>query len=484
MFHGRLVLLVTGALLGCPIHATCGAQPTQNNEQSADKTASEAAQSATSVDYIRDIRPILSRSCYACHGPDEDSREAELRLDRRESVLGETASGEVVIVPGKPGKSELFQRISSEDQDERMPPFDSGKSLTPDQIALIRRWIGQGASWKEHWAFAAPRQQELPPVSDQDWPRNAIDYFIQARLDQQGWKPSPEADEETLIRRVTFDLTGLPPTPAEVDAFLADDSPVAYQRVVDRLLLSPRYGEHMARFWLDAARYGDTHGLHLDNVRSLWPYRDWVIKAFNHNMPFDQFTIEQLAGDLLTEPTLRQKIATGFNRNHIINNEAGAIPMEYLVENIVDRVATTSTVWMGLTMECARCHEHKYDPIDHRDYYELRAIFEPYLVRTERVPGEPNVTKNGLTIAYDAKPDAKTYVYERGNDKYPDKKNPCLPALPDFLTDGRLKIQSVKLPPAAWYPGMRPHIRRELLHKAEAQIRIKQAALKKLRQKP
>ena len=375
MFHGRLVLLVTGALLGCPIHATFGAQPTKNNEQSTDKTASEAAQSATSVDYIRDIRPILSRSCYACHGPDADSREAELRLDRRESALGETTSGDVVIVPGEPEKSELFRRISSEDQDEWMPPFDSGKSLTPDQIALIRRWIGQGAPWKEHWAFAAPRQRELPPVSDQDWPRNAIDYFIQARLDQQGWKPSPKADEETLIRRVTFDLTGLPPTPAEVDAFLADDSPVAYQRVVDRLLRSPRYGEHMARFWLDGARYGDTHGLHLDNYREMWLYRDWVVRAFNDNIPYDQFVIEQLAGDLLPNPTTDQLVATGFSRCHVTTNEGGSIEEEVYVRNVIDRVSTTGTVFLGLTLGCAVCHDHKFDPISQKEFYQLFAFF-------------------------------------------------------------------------------------------------------------
>jgi len=375
MFHARLVLLVSGTLLGCLTQSTFGTQPTQKNEQPADKTASQAAPLATAVDYQHDIRPILSQSCYACHGPDEASREAELRLDRQESALGESDSGEVPVVPGKPENSELFRRISSEDEDEVMPPIDSGKSLTPEQITLVRLWIEQGAQWKEHWAFVPPRQQEFPPVSDQEWPQNAIDYFIQARLDQQGWKPSPVADGETLLRRVTFDLTGLPPTPAEVDAFLADDSPIAYQRVVDRLLRSPHYGEHMARFWLDAARYGDTHGLHVDNYREMWLYRDWVIRAFNDNIPYDQFAIEQIAGDLLPNPTIDQQIATGFSRCHVTTNEGGSIEEEVYVRNVVDRVSTVGTVFLGMTLGCAVCHDHKFDPISQKEFYQLFAFF-------------------------------------------------------------------------------------------------------------
>lgn len=375
MFHPRLVLLVIGVLLVCPIPATSGEQPTQGNENQKAEAASKAAQSGTSVDYITDIRPIFSHSCYACHGPDEESRQADLRLDRLESVLGETSSGAVPIVAGQPEKSELIRRISSKDQDEVMPPIDSGKKLTLDQIAMIRLWIEQGALWKEHWAFVPPRQQELPPVSDEDWPQNAIDYFILARLDRQGWKPSPEAEKETLVRRVTFDLTGLPATLAEVDAFLADKTPTAYQCVVDRLLQSPRFGEHMARFWLDGARYGDTHGLHFDNYREMWLYRDWVVKALNDNMPYDQFTIEQLAGDLLPNPSVDQLIATGFCRCNVTTNEGGSIEEEVYTRNVVDRVSTTGTVFLGMTLGCAVCHDHKFDPFSQKEFYQLFAFF-------------------------------------------------------------------------------------------------------------
>ncbi len=376
MFFARLLLLIGIALPSSLICATCGAQPTQGGQQLAEKTSSGAAPlAAPNVDYLRDIRPLLSHTCYACHGPDEESRQAELRLDRLESVLGETASGVVPIVPGKPDESELVRRISSEDKDEVMPPVDSGKSLTAEQISLLRRWVEQGAPWKEHWAFTAPRRAELPPVSDPDWPRNAIDYFILAKLDQLHWKPSPEADKAILIRRVTFDLTGLPPTLAEVDAFLADDAPDAYERVVDRLLQSPHYGEHMARYWLDGARYADTHGLHLDNFRQMWLYRDWVVRAFNSNLSYNQFTIQQLAGDLLPDPTIDQQIATGFCRCNVTTNEGGSIEEEVYVRNVVDRVSTTGEVFLGVTLGCAVCHDHKFDPISQKEYYQLFAFF-------------------------------------------------------------------------------------------------------------
>ena len=375
MFHARLALLVIGILLGCLDLAASGEEPTQNNKQLTAEALSPSAPLRVMVDYVHDIRPILSDFCYTCHGPDEQSRQAELRLDRQESALGETASGKAAIVPGQPEQSELWLRVSSDDEDEVMPPPDSGKSLTPDQIAHLRLWIEQGAPWKEHWAFVPPKQPTIPPVSDQDWPREAIDYFILAKLDQKGWKPSPKADKETLLRRVTFDLTGLPPTLTEVDAFLADDSPAAYQRVVDRLQGSPQYGEHMARFWLDAARYGDTHGLHVDNYREMWPYRDWVVKAFNDNMPYDRFTIEQLAGDLLPNPTMDQRIATGFCRCHVTTNEGGSIEEEVYVRNVVDRVSTTGTVFLGLTLGCAVCHDHKFDPLSQKDFYQLFAFF-------------------------------------------------------------------------------------------------------------
>jgi hypothetical protein len=257
----------------------------------------------------------------------------------------------------------------------RMPPAETNKSLTADEIELIRRWIEQGADWKEHWSLIAPERPSLPEVQDPSWPRNEIDRFILKRLEQEGLKPAPEADKTTLIRRVTFDLTGLPPTTEEVDAFLADDSPDAYERLVDRLQQSPHYGEHQARFWLDAARYGDTHGLHLDNYREMWPYRDWVVNAFNANLPYDRFVIEQLAGDLLPDATQDQLIATGFNRCHVTTNEGGSIVEEVRVRNVVDRVVTTGTVFMGMTFDCTRCHDHKYDPFTMNDFYSLFAFF-------------------------------------------------------------------------------------------------------------
>lgn len=340
-------------------------------------TAAVAAQPADSepIVFSRDIRPLLSDNCFACHGPDAAQRPTELRLDIHESALAKLESGPPAIVPGDPAGSQLYQRITSQDDALRMPPPDSDKKLTPRQQELIKRWIEQGAPWSGHWAFEPVRRPAVPEVSGKYPVHNPIDAFIQARMESAGLHPSPEADKETLIRRVTYDLTGLPPTIAEIDAFLADNSPDAYERVVDRLLKSPRYGEHMARHWLDAARYGDTHGLHLDNERSLWPYRDWVIQAYNRNLPFDQFTIWQLAGDLLPSPTLEQRIATGFNRCNVTTSEGGSIAEEYRVRYAVDRVETTGTVWMGLTLGCASCHDHKFDPISQKEFYSLFAYF-------------------------------------------------------------------------------------------------------------
>ncbi len=328
----------------------------------------------TPVDFARDIRPILSDTCYACHGPDKKARETELRLDTKEGALVDLG-GYQAIVPGDLKNSALYARITSTDDDERMPPPDAVRRLTPEQIDLIRRWIEQGARWQEHWSLVPPERPDLPEVSDPRWPRNGIDYFVLVRLDAERLQPSVEAAKQTLIRRVTLDLTGLPPTLAEIDDFLADDSDKAYETVVDRLLDSPRYGEHMAWTWLEAARYGDTNGYQGDRTRTMWPWRDWVIKAFNDNMPFDQFTIEQLAGDLLPEPSPQQLVATGFNRNHPLNGEGGRIAEENRVEYVFDRVETTGTVWMGLTMQCCRCHDHKYDPLKQKDYYRFYAYF-------------------------------------------------------------------------------------------------------------
>ena len=334
-----------------------------------------ASAAEAKIDFNRDIRPILSDNCYACHGPDESHREGGFRLDRKDSAFGKADSDSVVIVPGKPEASELIVRIVTDDVDLRMPPADSTKSLSEDQIDLLKRWVEQGATWQEHWAFIPPVKREPPTVSRADWVRNPIDSFILKRLDDEGLKPSPTASKESLIRRVTLDLTGLPPTLDEVDVFLNDNSEDAYAKVVDRLLRSERYGEHMARYWLDAARYGDTHGLHLDNYREMWPYRDWVVRAFNQNMPYDQFTIEQLAGDLLPNATEDQLVATGFNRCHVTTSEGGSIAEEVHIRNVVDRVVTTGTVFLGMTFDCTRCHDHKYDPFTQRDFYSMSAFF-------------------------------------------------------------------------------------------------------------
>ena len=328
----------------------------------------------TTVDYTQDIRPILSNNCFACHGPDEKTRQANLRLDTKEGAFSEP-SGYPIIVPKKPDESELYLRIVSEDDNYQMPPANFNKTLTPEQIEAIKQWITEGSKWEEHWAFTTPVQPTPPTVNKADWVRNPIDAFILARLEKEGLRPAKGADKRTLIRRLSFDLTGLPPTLEEIHLFLNDDSSDAYEKLIDTFMAKPEYGEHMARFWLDVARYGDTHGLHLDNYREMWPYRDWVINAFNNHMPFDQFTVEQLAGDLLHEPTLEQKVATGFNRCHVTTSEGGSIAEEYYVRYAVDRANTTATVWMGLTAGCAQCHDHKYDPISQKEYYQLYAYF-------------------------------------------------------------------------------------------------------------
>ncbi|HTX34789.1 MAG TPA: DUF1553 domain-containing protein [Bryobacteraceae bacterium] len=328
---------------------------------------------AKPVDFDRDVRPILSDRCFACHGPDERRRMANLRLDTQDGLFAHRGTYEI-IAPSDPVRSRLLARVSGTGF-PRMPPPQAGPALTQAQIATIREWIEQGAKWERHWAFVPPVRPALPAVRDEKWPRNPIDRFVLARLEREGLKPSPEADRATLLRRLSFDLTGLPPTTAEVDAFLADKSPDAYEKQVDRLLALPQYGERMASEWLDLARYADTHGYHIDSARDMWKWRDWVIEAFNRNMPYNQFGIQQLAGDLLPNATMEQRLATAFNRNHMINYEAGAIPEEYQVEYVADRVDTTATVFMGLTLGCARCHDHKYDPISQKDYYRFFAFF-------------------------------------------------------------------------------------------------------------
>jgi hypothetical protein len=326
---------------------------------------------AADVDFARDVLPILSDNCFQCHGPDAQTRQADLRLDLKEVALRAESP---VIVPGESANSELIRRLSA-DEDERMPPPSTKKRLSVAQIDVLRRWIDQGARWGKHWSYEPVRRPALPAVQAAAWPRNPIDVFILARLEREGLSPSPEANKETFIRRLSLDLTGLPPEPDQIDEFLVDNSAGAYERLVDRLLASPRYGERMAWDWLDAARYADSNGFQGDPERTMWPWRDWVIEALNANLPYDQFTIEQLAGDLLPDASPRQKLATGFNRNHMHNGEGGRIAEETRVENVFDRAETTATVWLGITLTCCRCHDHKFDPFTARDYYGLYAYF-------------------------------------------------------------------------------------------------------------
>ncbi len=318
--------------------------------------------------YSRDIRPVLANNCFQCHGPDEQHREADLRLDTAEGVAA--AFGEKDI-----SQNEAWDRIISDDPDYQMPPPSAHKEVKPAERELLKKWIQQGATWEGHWAFIAPEKPAIPQVKQQAWVQNPIDAFILSRLETAGLSPSQPATRERLLRRVTFDLTGLPPTLEEIDAFVSDKSPNAYAKVVDRLLASERFGERMALMWMDIARYGDSSVFHADGPRDMWPWRDWVIKAYNKNKPFDQFTVEQLAGDLLPDATIDQKIATGFNRNNATTDEGGAIAEEYRVEYAVDRVKTTSMTWLALTMECAQCHDHKYDPVPQREYYQFYAYF-------------------------------------------------------------------------------------------------------------
>ncbi len=352
-------------------------KPAATKQIAASTTAqpNNPAHSAKPVDFNRDVAPILSSNCFKCHGPDPGERKSGLRLDRRDKATGPAESGEAAIVPGKPDKSELIRRIFSADVDERMPPQSSNKKLTDAQKETLRRWIAEGAVYKVHWSFVAPKQAPLPSVKQAAWPKNPIDNFVLARLEAEGLRPSPEADRYTLVRRVYLDLIGLPPTVEEADSFVSDTASDAYERLVDRLLASPHYGERWARRWLDLARYADTNGYEKDRPRSIWPYRDWVIKSLNSDMPFDRFTIEQLAGDLLPKPTADDRVATGFHRNTMLNEEGGVDALEYRFHSLVDRVATTGTTWLGLTVACAQCHTHKFDPITHTDYYQFMAFF-------------------------------------------------------------------------------------------------------------
>ncbi|MBM3796673.1 MAG: DUF1553 domain-containing protein [Acidobacteria bacterium] len=339
---------------------------------------------ASSVTFNRDVRPILSDKCFACHGPDAKTKNIPLRLDVETEARR-------VIAPGQPDASELMRRVTAAQPARRMPPAFTGHQLTEKEVATLRQWIAEGAAWQKHWAFLPPERAPIPAVKNPAWPRQDLDRFILARLEAEGLAPTPEAAPETLLRRAAIDLTGLPPTPAELAAFRADRSPRAYENAVDRLLASPRYGERMAVRWLDAARYADSNGYQFDGERVMWRWRDWVIEAFNRNLPHNQFALEQLAGDLLPNPTFDQRLATGFNRNHRGNTEDGIIPEEYAVEYVVDRVETTSTVFLGLTLGCARCHNHKYDPFTQQEFYRMFAYFN-------------NIPENGRAMKYGNSP--------------------------------------------------------------------------------
>ncbi len=406
--------------------------------------SARASDAADRISFNRDIRPILSDACFQCHGPDDKQRKAGLRLDVKESALKAAESGATAIVPAKVEDSELIKRLITTDENLRMPPKGSGKTISPQQIELLKRWIAEGAEYQGHWAFIAPVRPEVPDLKSQisnfkSQISNPIDHFVLKRLDQAGLKLSPEADKTTLIRRVSFDLTGLPPTPSEVDTFLADMSANAYEKVVDRLLKSPRYGEQMARPWLDMARYADSNGFQVDSSRFQWPWRDWVINAFNGNMPFDQFTIEQLAGDLLPNPTQSQVVATGFNRNHRLNGEGGLIAEEWRVETVIDRVETTGMTWLGLTFNCCRCHDHKYDPISQRDFYAMFAFFN-------------NVTESG-TLQGESKNTEPTISAPTAEHESELKK------LDELIVTANAHVadEAKRLPEyiAAWEPGFR-----------------------------
>ena len=407
-----------------------------------DVPVSDALASAETIHFNKDILPILSDHCMACHGPDKAQRKADLRLDTKEGLFAEL-EGNLVVSPGHPDESLLIERIKTHDPDELMPPPEAKNPMTTDQIELLVAWIQQGAVWEGHWAFVTPRVPDLPEVADKRWGINPIDRFILSELESKGLTPNKEADRATLIRRVAFDLTGLPPTLEEVSTFQNNADPRAYEQMIDDYLNSQRFGERMALALMDLARYGDSSVYHADGPRYMWLWRDYVINAYNDNKPFDQFTIEQLAGDLIPGANTWQKVASGFNRNHGTTDEGGAIEEEYRVEYIVDRVKTTSMVWLGLTMECSQCHEHKYDPISQKEYYQFYAFFnqasdkgmqtrngnEPPFVRfyddEQKTAHDQLLGKlsNLKTLHHSSKPDAelvKTWALKEQAKKEPD----------------------------------------------------------------
>ena len=421
---------------------------------------------AAAVDFARDVRPALSDACYHCHGPDADAREADLRLDIRQDAIDS----------GILNSGEMLERLTTTDPDLRMPPPDSKRRLSPSDRQKLIEWIKAGADWPEddrHWSFIPPTLPRLPSVNGSPWPRNAIDYFVLARLQREGLSPSPEADRATLLRRVSYDLTGLPPSVEQLELFLNDPSADAYEKAVERLLDSPRYGEHMAIDWLEASRFADTDGYQNDRLRYMWVWRDWLINVLNQNMPFDRFIVEQMAGDLIPDRNFLTQIATGFNRNHRINSEGGSIPDEWIVEYVADRVETTGTVFLGLTLTCARCHEHKYDPISQKDFYRLFAFFnnideaglgpnngnsppfvnvpknwpdlndeqlafvapEPVKIRVTQtsVPRPQAGSPETVMVLHELDVPRETYVLERGQYDQPDRSEQLSPAVPPAI---------------------------------------------------
>ena len=427
------------------------------------------------VDYKRDVRPIFSDTCFKCHGPDKKARKAKLRLDTKGGVFGDEAPNGL-ISPGKPAESELYLRIATADHDDLMPPPETGLKLTSQQIDTVRQWIAEGAkppADDRHWAFIPPARPEVPELDTNAARHNPIDNFVQRQLAELNLKPAAPADQETLLRRVTHDLTGLPPTVEELDNFLEDDSDEAYERVVNRLLRSSRYGEHLSLNWLEAARYADTDGYQNDRLRYMWVYRDWVMQAINSNMPFDRFTLEQLAGDMLPDRNFHTQVASGFNRNHRINSEGGSIPDEWIVEYVADRVETVGTVYLALTFNCARCHDHKYDPVSQREFYQLFAFFNnvaeaglgpnngnsppfipvpkswPYLSAEENrfvVPDPPKVKlqqtsvprpqpgkPNTVMVMHELEKPRDTFVLNRGLYNQPDKSEKIAPETPGVM---------------------------------------------------
>lgn len=379
-FPAALVVTLTAAL-----------SPAQAQGGGTNQSPGNAATSP-SVDFARVVRPVLASHCFKCHGMDEAARKARLRLDVRENAIAPAKSGELPIAPGKPGESEVVRRIFAANDDDLMPPVGAKNPLTAEEKELLRKWIAEGAPYQPHWAFLSPRQAPLPVVRDKTWPRNAIDYFVLARLENEGLHPSPPADKYTLARRLYLDLLGLPPTPEEADAFVNDPAPEAYERLVDQLLASPHYGERWARRWMDLARYADSNGYEKDRPRSIWLWRDWVVNALNADLPFDEFTVEQLAGDMLPKPTRDQLVATGFHRNSMINEEGGIDTLEYRFYSMVNRVQVTSTTWLGLTVACAQCHTHKYDPISQTEYYRFMACLNNASEPVMEVP-QPDIAE-------------------------------------------------------------------------------------------